>query len=329
MSGAKQVAKKLAKGPPGRSVKPAAILMSKRAAVVYLEHARVLQKDGRVLYLTGRDADVEQMFMNIPFRNTSILFLGKGTSITDSAMRLLAEAGVLVGFTGSGGSPVITAADPMFLAPQSEYRPTEYMQAWMKMWVDDAKRLELGKRMLMLRLQLAEKHYGSNKELARRQVVLSDQQLSRFDAAIKRAGDTTALLLAEAEWVKGLYKLVAGAYRMPEFTREERVMTRATAVNTVNAMLTHGNYIAYGYAAATLYTMGISFALPVLHGKTRRGGLVFDVADLIKDWTVLPLAFQHGFAGDKDQEYRDALVSHLQAVEAFDIMFDSIKRLAV
>jgi len=313
------------KAPPK---KPAAILLSKRAAVVYLEHARVLQKDGRVLYLTGRDGDVEQMFLNIPFRNTSVLFLGKGTSITDSAMRLLAEAGVLVGFTGSGGSPVISGADPMFLAPQGEYRPTEYMQAWIRMWVDDEQRLALGKRLLMMRLTLAEQHYAASKELAQRKIVITDQQLTRFEAGIKRATSTMELLLTEAEWVKGLYKAVAAGYRMPEFTREERVTDRGTVVKTVNAILTHGNYIAYGYAAASLYTMGVSFALPVLHGKTRRGGLVFDIAGLVKDWTVLPLAFQHGFAGDRDQEYREALIAHMQSKEVLDIMFDSIKTLA-
>lgn len=313
------------KAPPK---KPAAILLSKRAAVVYLEHARVLQKDGRVLYLTGRDGDVEQMFLNIPFRNTSVLFLGKGTSITDSAMRLLAEAGVLVGFTGSGGSPVISGADPMFLAPQGEYRPTEYMQAWIRMWVDDEQRLALGKRLLMMRLTLAEQHYAASKELAQRKIVITDQQLTRFEVGITRATSTMELLLTEAEWVKGLYKAVAAGYRMPEFTREERVTDRGTVVKTVNAMLTHGNYIAYGYAAASLYTMGVSFALPVLHGKTRRGGLVFDIADLVKDWTVLPLAFQHGFAGDRDQEYREALIAHMQSKEVLDIMFDSIKTLA-
>jgi len=35
----------------------------------------------------------------------------------------------------------------------------------------------------------------------------------------------------------------------------------------------------------------ISSALSGLHGKTRRGELVFDIADLIKDVYVMPLAF--------------------------------------
>jgi CRISPR-associated protein Cas1 len=52
--------------------------------------------------------------------------------------------------------------------------------------------------------------------------------------------------------------------------------------------LNHGNYLAYGLAATTLWVLGISHSFAVMHGKTRRGALVFDVADLIKDAVVLP-----------------------------------------
>ena len=39
----------------------------------------------------------------------------------------------------------------------------------------------------------------------------------------------------------------------------------------------------------------MSFAFGVNHGRTRRGALVFDVADLVKDAVVMPAAFK-GFA---------------------------------
>jgi CRISPR/Cas system-associated endonuclease Cas1 len=41
----------------------------------------------------------------------------------------------------------------------------------------------------------------------------------------------------------------------------------------------------------------ISFVLHVLHGKTRRGALVFDIADLIEDAYVMPLAFLSAKSG--------------------------------
>ena len=55
--------------------------------------------------------------------------------------------------------------------------------------------------------------------------------------------------------------------------------------------LNHGNYLAYGLAATTLWVLGIPHGFAVMHGKTRRGALVFDVADLIKDSVILPWAF--------------------------------------
>ena len=44
-----------------------AILHSKRANIYYLEKCRVMQKDGRVLYLT--EAKDEQLYWNIPIAN--------------------------------------------------------------------------------------------------------------------------------------------------------------------------------------------------------------------------------------------------------------------
>ena len=67
-----------------------AILHSKRANIYYLEKCRVMQKDGRVLYLT--EAKVENQYWNIPIANTTCLLLGTGTSITQAAIRMLAWA---------------------------------------------------------------------------------------------------------------------------------------------------------------------------------------------------------------------------------------------
>ena len=67
------------------------LMLSKRANVFYLEHARVIQQDERVVYLTDDGGEFEQIF-NIPERNTAFLLLGKGTSITDAAMRRLAAS---------------------------------------------------------------------------------------------------------------------------------------------------------------------------------------------------------------------------------------------
>jgi hypothetical protein len=67
------------------------ILHSKRANMYYLEHCRVMPKDGRVLYLT--EAKKDNLYFNIPIANTTVILLGTGTSITQAAVRMPAQAG--------------------------------------------------------------------------------------------------------------------------------------------------------------------------------------------------------------------------------------------
>lgn len=131
------------------------ILHSKRANIYYLQHCRVLVNGGRVEYVT--DQGKQSAYWNIPIANTTTVLLGTGTSITQAAMRELAKAGVLVGFCGGGGTPLFSANERDFeaawFAPQSEYRPTEYLQAWVRFWFDDDLRLAAAKAFQRLRAQ--------------------------------------------------------------------------------------------------------------------------------------------------------------------------------
>jgi len=131
-----------------------AILHSKRANIYLLEKCRVLVKNGRVVYLT--EAAEENHYWNIPIANTTVVLLGNGTSITQAAVRLLASAGVLIGFCGGGGTPLISGSEVEWLSPQSEYRPTEYVQGWLSFWFDERKRLKAARYLQTLRLQYIE-----------------------------------------------------------------------------------------------------------------------------------------------------------------------------
>lgn len=301
-------------------------MLSKRANVFYLEHARVLQKDDRVVYLTETGSEVERFF-NIPERNTALLLLGKGTSITDAAARRLAESNVVVGFCGSGGSPLFGVLDIAFLAPQSEYRPTQYMQAWVRAWFDESLRLALAKRLLMHRTAVTRRRWANNPSLRQQGIAAPESLFASFDQQAGQAGSAQELLLAEALFAKALYRLLAEAYRIREFVREEGKGSRETKSDRINGFLDHGNYIAYGLAAVTLNGLGISFSLPLLHGKTRRGALVFDTADLIKDAYVMPKAFACGAAGANQTEFRQELIEELQDDEVLDILFGIVEEL--
>ncbi|WP_268914384.1 type I-F CRISPR-associated endonuclease Cas1f [Coxiella burnetii] len=137
-----------------------------------------MQKDGRVLYLTK--AKKSNLYFNIPIANTTVILLGTGTSITQAAIRMLAQAGVLVGFCGGGGTPLYMGNDIEWMTPQSEYRPTEYLQGWMKFWFDDKKRLRAAKTLQHASMVYLEAVWKKDREL----------KVSEFDfpdSAIMRA----------------------------------------------------------------------------------------------------------------------------------------------
>lgn len=66
-----------------------------------------------------------------------------------------------------------------------------------------------------------------------------------------------------------------------------------------------------------------------MHGKTRRGALVFDVADLIKDAIVLPWAFICAKENATEQEFRQQCLQAFANHKALDFMFDQIKAIAL
>ncbi len=307
-----------------------AILHSKRANLYYLEHCRVLVNGGRVEYVT--DAGKQSLYWNIPIANTTTVLLGTGTSITQAAMRELAKAGVLVGFCGGGGTPLFSAnevdIEVAWFSPQSEYRPTEYLQAWVRFWFDDALRLAAAKafqhtRAARIRAEWqrpALREAGFAVDTGRLGTLLD-----RTNQQIDLAPDNTALLTEEARLTKALFKLAVDAVGYGEFTRAKR----GSGGDPANRFLDHGNYLAYGLGATATWVLGLPHGLAVLHGKTRRGGLVFDVADLVKDAHILPQAFVSAMHGDDEQGFRRACIEALTRGEALDFMLDTLKAVAL
>ncbi|MGI2038129.1 type I-F CRISPR-associated endonuclease Cas1f [Shewanella frigidimarina] len=305
------------------------ILHSKRANIFYLEYCRVMQKDGRVLYLT--EAKNENQYFNIPIANTTVLMLGNGTSITQAAMRMLAQAGVLVGFCGGGGTPLYMACEVEWLTPQSEYRPTEYLHGWMKFWFDDDKRLAAAKMMQQQRIHFLQQVWTKNSDLKTEGFNANDPQIkSALDTFHQRTAAATKpsdLLLTEAQLTKVLYKYAANNTNIKDFSRQHQ--PEKDSSDKANDFLNHGNYLAYGLAASCLWVLGIPHGFALMHGKTRRGALVFDVADLIKDAIVLPWAFVCAKENATEQEFRQQVLQVFTNHKALDFMFDTVKTVAL
>ncbi len=154
-----------------------------------------------------------------------------------------------------------------WFSPQSEYRPTEYLQAWVRFWFDDAKRLEAAKAFQQVRLEFIAKQWLNNRQLsdAGFQVdahVLLDA-LASSRQQIEDAIDNTALLTEEARLTKHLFKLAVNAVSYGEFTRAKR----GGGTDPANRFLDHGNYLAYGLGATATWVLGLPHGLAILHGN--------------------------------------------------------------
>jgi len=306
------------------------ILHSKRSNIYYLQYCRVLVNGGRVEYVT--EEGKQSLYWNIPIANTTVVMLGTGTSVTQAAMREFARAGVLVGFCGGGGTPLYSAneveVNVSWLTSQSEYRPTEYLQQWVSFWFDEQKRLAAAVAFQKVRSEQIRKHWLSatlaREDAFQLNTARTESLLLRFEQSLSQCKNMGELMGQEAVLTKALYKLAATAARYGDFTRAKR----GGGVDVANRYLDHGNYLAYGLAATAVWVIGLPHGLAVMHGKTRRGGLVFDVADLIKDALILPQAFIAAMNGEDEQEFRQRCLSNFQRADALDIMIETVQNVA-
>lgn len=306
------------------------ILHSKRANIYYLEHCRVLVNGGRVEYVT--DEENQSLYWNIPIANTTSILLGTGTSVTQAAMRELSKAGVMVGFCGGGGTPLYSSVegdmDILWVSPQSEYRPTEYLQSWFHLWLNDEKRLIGAKKLIYFRINFIEKTWSGKNQTFDKNFNFNIDTLhvilEKYRSDISKVKTITEVFSVEALFTKQLYKLVCEIVNYQSFTREKQGLGKDPA----NRNLDYGNYLAYGLGATGTWVLGLPHGLSLLHGKTRRGGLVFDAADLIKDALVLPQAFISAVLGHDDQEFRSNCIRNFLNKEALDYIIDSLKDIA-
>lgn len=290
------------------------ILPSSRSGFYIIEKCRVMMKDNRVCYVTDNKNNYK--FISIPIENTSFIVLTTGCSISTSAARELASCGIVLIFAGNGGTPV-------FMTAQEEYRPSEYMQKWVQIYFDEVRRFKVAKKFQEYRVLNILENYNKKEEL--KNIVFVDDLCAEYLNDVDTAKDVPTLLAFEAKFTKKLYGRLAKNFKIDNFTRNHGAKDKD---DLTNSYLDHGNYLAYGMASAALYSLGISYALPVMHGKTRRGALVFDVADIVKDAFVMPTAFISSSSGDSDKEFRDSCIKELEKNNVLKMLFTIVKNVA-
>jgi len=104
----------------------------------------------------------------------------------------------------------------------------------------------------------------------------------------------------------------------PKKTNQLGFVREHAKAENANGFLDHGNYLAY--------VLGVPHGFAVMHGKTRRGALVFDVADLIKDAIILPWAFVCAKEKQSEKEFRAQCLQSFVEHKALDFIFDEVKK---
>lgn len=284
------------------------MLFSHRQGVLYLEHCRIVASDGQLSFV--RAADAVEQFWTIPHGNVCVLLCGPGTSITHQAAHKLAEEQVMLGFVSGGGTP-------LYFASQSEYRPTEYCQTWVTKWQSPAWRLKAGIQLAHYRCDLVLKCYAADKILH----TSVERAVADFKLALAGVSSVPELMGHEAIFAKHMYAYQQHSLRVGKFTRAPQ------GTDPINKFIDAGNYMAYGLAASVLWILGIPHAFPVTHGMTRRGALVFDIADTIKDAMLLPVAFECGAGKTKEQVHRARCLAQLDKHKALATLFTIVQDL--
>ena len=92
---------------------------------------------------------------------------------------------------------------------------------------------------------------GKDKDLHAEGFQAEEALLTQFIHKIEHATTVNKLLTDEMALTKTLYRIAATTTKTNKFSRNRE------ANDDANAFLNHGNYLAYGLAATTLWVLGI------------------------------------------------------------------------
>ncbi len=306
------------------------LLVTDREGALYLERARIHVEGDRIVYHITDDEHRREY--NIPHVNLAVLFIGQGTSISQSAMRLLGEEGVHLAVTGSGGTP-------LHMGGLTTYSSTRHFREMLPIYLEPAKSLLAAKAVMRDRTTRMRRigGTGAQKWLRARETGALNKLCSRYETSLDTCEDITQLLGFEGQFSKACYAEFSGISGLSKghtFRREAGVgepdETNPDPVRLVNRLIDHGNYLCYGMAGAALWALGIPPHMSVFHGKTRAGGLVFDLADSFKDAMVLPIAFslaKEKDAKEAEKTFRGRLINAFDDREILKEAIGTVERM--
>ena len=199
--------------------------------------------------------DAKGVRVHIPIGGVACLFLEPGTTITHAAVSLAADVGTLLVWVGEGGVRLYAAGQPGGAR-------SDRLLYQARLALEDDLRIKVVRAMYKFR-------FGEEPPQRR-----SIEQLRGI----------------EGVRVRSLYDLLAKKYNVPWKNRRYDPNEWDKA-DPINKTLSAANHALYGICEAAILAAGYAPAIGFIHtGKPQ--SFVYDVADLFKFETVVPMAFQ-------------------------------------
>lgn len=235
-------------------------LITDREPIVLIERSKIEVSGSHVV-----SRDKEGTF-NVPVASVHCLLLGNGTSITADAAALCAKHNCYVSFVRGG----LNAHSVWHCG---RYSNPKNLVSQVRNHSDPIKRLEIARKLMLLRLQYLSQPF---------QELIHPQD-------IKECESIEQLLGIEGSFARKTYAILSSKNNNT-FKRDQ------SNIAGTNSSLTIANNALYNFIATILISKGLSPSIGFLHGQSRRGGLVFDIADIFKH----PLYFEEAFSGEYD-----------------------------
>ena len=233
------------------------IPLSRRIPFYYTEYSKIKRKDNDIRIFK---ADLKEEY-SIPVSGIGGLFLGPGTSITSESMRIISSRGCLIGVMGGNASPLYLCST-QHRSPFPRIRQHDVI-------FDESRRISAAKILFKRRAMFIKKH--------------SFVKLPKFPLSEDK--DTINTLLSkEGAWAREAYKSLAIQYDVPRVKRGKPFRGKKDP-------LTFLNFLSYSIADLTILHLGYDPNIGVLHGRTKGGGLSYDLADIAKPVIALNLSF--------------------------------------
>ncbi|NAS22184.1 type I-E CRISPR-associated endonuclease Cas1 [Herbidospora sp. NEAU-GS84] len=254
---------------------------------LYVETVRIVQDDTGICAQVETPLGVERVYL--PTASLSCVLLGPGTSITQPALATFARHGTTLVCVGAGGVRSYAGITPAQLT-------TDWLEHQARAWADPDERLRVAVRMY--------EH--------------------RFSAV--PPGTTLAQLRGlEGQRVKALYKMLATKHGIARFRRAYDPADWDDQ-DPVNLALSAANAALYGIVHSAIMAMGCAPGLGFIHSGSQMA-FVYDIADLYKAKSTIPLAFSLAGSMKPERDARLHLREEFRLIRLMPSIVSDIQRM--